>query len=155
VQESALFIGMVEALGGSPTPMSFGEVYSALQTGVVDGAENNLPSYVSTGHYEVAPNYTLDGHSLVPDVLYVNAGVLEGLCEEDRTMVEEVAAESADFQREKWSAAEEEALKTIEDAGVSVVEVEDKSVWQDAVAPLTEEYTEQYTEQLAAIDAAR
>jgi tripartite ATP-independent transporter DctP family solute receptor len=91
VQPGAIPADMVEAMGGSPVTMDFGEVYSGLQTGVIDGAENNEPSYVSTGHYEVATYFTLDGHTRVPEVLLINADLWDSLSAEDQQLIREVA----------------------------------------------------------------
>ena len=84
VQQSELMVGLVEALGAVATPMPFGEVYSALQTGVIDGAENNWPSYYSTSHYEVAQYYTLDQHTRVPEILIASEMTMYKLSEEDQ-----------------------------------------------------------------------
>ncbi len=103
VQESDLMIGLVEALGAVATPMPFGEVYSALQTGVIDGAENNWPSYYSTSHYEVANYYTLDQHTKVPEILVGSKISMDRLSAADQAIIRQAAKDSIDFQIQKWA----------------------------------------------------
>ena len=119
-QESASAVALVGALGGSATPLAWGELYSALQQGVVDGAENNPPSYHLSGHYEVAPFYSLDEHTGVPDVLLVSTQVWKRLGPEERRWLEEAALASVPRQRELWRQASEEALRAVAEAGVEI-----------------------------------
>ncbi|MDG5785985.1 TRAP transporter substrate-binding protein [Evansella sp. AB-P1] len=155
VQQNAVNIDLIEALGASATPMAFGEVYSGLQTGVIDAAENNYPSYYSTGHYEVAPHYILDGHQRVPEVLMVSSNTWDKLSEEDQEIIRTAAKDSIDFQREEWAKFEELAEEEVRAAGVTITEVEDVSVWQEAVQSVLEKHGEEHREILDAIDASR
>lgn len=140
VQQSKLMMGMVQALGASPTPMSFGEVFTGLQSGVIDGAENNYPSFYTTSHWEVARYYTLDQHTRTPEVLLMSRAVWESLSPEDQKIVKEAAMESQLTQRESWNAYVEKSRQIILDSGkVTVIEIEDLKPWQDAVQGL---YTE-------------
>lgn len=120
VQESKTAMEMVEALGGSPTPMSFGELYSGLQTNMVDGAENNPPSFYSNRHFEVCKHYSLDEHSRVPDILLISQTVWERLPPNVKQWVQESADESAVYQRKLWQKKTAEVLKSVQEYGVTV-----------------------------------
>jgi tripartite ATP-independent transporter DctP family solute receptor len=139
VQQSDLFVAMMDALGANATPMPFGEVYSALQTGVVDGAENNWPSYESTGHYQVAEYYSLDEHSMSPEVLVMSKATWDGLSPEDQEMIRQAARDSVPYMRELWDAREAEARRVVEEAGSRINEV-DKQAFIDAMAPVYEQF---------------
>jgi len=154
VQPGSVPADMVEAMGGSPVVMDFGEVYSGLETGVIDGAENNEPSYVSTGHYEVAPFYTLDGHTRVPEVLLIAEDVWNSLSAEDQELLREVARESIDIQRDLWDAEVEESFQVAQEAGNEIIEV-DTEPFQEAVGPLLDEFREDFPDIFDAIDDAR
>jgi tripartite ATP-independent transporter DctP family solute receptor len=140
VMNNDLFTGMIAELGGNPSPMAFAEVYQALKTGVVDGAENNWPSYESTGHFEVAGYYSLSQHLIIPECICINADTYNGLSAEMQAAVTEAAQESALMQRELWTAREATSRKAVEDAGVVVNEVADKAPFQSAMAPVYEAY---------------
>jgi tripartite ATP-independent transporter DctP family solute receptor len=121
VQESPSAMRMVSALGGSPTPIAWGELYTALQQGVVDGAENNPPSLHTSRHYEVARYYTLDEHTAVPDVLVVSTVIWDRLTPDEQAWLRLAAEESAELQKELWREATEEALRVVQEAGVTVI----------------------------------
>jgi tripartite ATP-independent transporter DctP family solute receptor len=142
VQSSDLFLRMIEVMGGNPSVIAFGELYTALQTGVVDGAENNWPSYESTGHYEVSPYYTVNEHSVIPETLAVSAQLWERLSEEDREIFREAARESAELQRRLWQEREVVSRRIVEEAGVTIIEGDDvdKQAFQDAMAPVYDEF---------------
>jgi tripartite ATP-independent transporter DctP family solute receptor len=123
-QESAVAMQMVRTLGGSATPIAWGEVYTALQQGVADGAENNPPSFHLSRHYEVARYYTLNEHTAVPDVVVVSTGLWEGLTPQQRRWLQEAADESAEHQRRLWAEATAEALRAVQEAGVEVIRPE-------------------------------
>ena len=120
-QESATAMEMVRSLGGSPTPIAWGELYSALQQGIVDGAENNPPSFHLSGHYEIARYYTLNEHTRVPDVLLISTRVWDSLTDRERGWLSEAVSESTALQRELWREAVEEALAAVRAAGVEVI----------------------------------
>jgi tripartite ATP-independent transporter DctP family solute receptor len=124
VMNDPVAIDTMKALGASPTPISWGELYTALQQGVVDGAENNTPSFVSSRHFEVCKEFSLNHHSRVPDVLIISETTWSTLSEEERGWVEKAAAESSDFQRAAWAAGVAEALEIMQAEGVTVHEVE-------------------------------
>ena len=140
VMNNDLYSGMISQLGGNPSPMAFAEVYQALKTGVVDGAENNWPSYESTGHFEVAGYYSLSQHLIIPECLCINSDVYNGLSDELKAAVTEAAIESAKLQRELWAARETASRKKVEAAGIVTNEVADKAPFQEAMAPVYEAY---------------
>ena len=125
VQESPTSMAMVRAMGGSPTPISWGELYTALQQGVVDGAENNPPSFYLSRHYEVAPYYVLNEHTAVPDVLVVGSPVWDTLSEQERAWLTDAAQASARIEERLWRASTEDALAAVAEAGVEVIELTD------------------------------
>jgi len=121
-QQSPMAIKMVEALGGSPTPIAWGELYTSLQQGVVDGAENNEPSLYTSNHYEVCKHYSLDEHTAVPDVVIMNTNVWNGLSEEHKNALMEAAEESVPYQRQLWADFVEESMTKMKAAGLQVYE---------------------------------
>ena len=135
VLPSRTSIEMVEALGGAATPISWGELYTALQQGIVDGAENNPPSYYLSKHFETAKYFTLDEHTSVPDLVIMSRRVFDGLSEQQRAWVKEAMATSVVHQRKLWAAAEKEALSEVGKAGVEII-YPDKQPFRDAVAPM-------------------
>ena len=120
VMESITAMDMVKSLGGSPTPISWGELYTSLQQGVVDGAENNLPSFYLSKHYEVCPYYSLDEHTFSPDVLIVGTGFWDALSEQEKDWLDKAVKKSLEHQRKLWAESEAEALEKIKEAGVEI-----------------------------------
>ncbi|TBN04471.1 TRAP transporter substrate-binding protein [Hyunsoonleella flava] len=145
VMNNQMAINMVNALGGSATPMAYGELYTAIQQGVVDGAENNPPSVVSSNHYEISKYYTLDEHSAVPDVLLIGTKQWEKLSEQERVWVQEAAEESAQAQKQFWKESVEESMKIIKEAGVEVI-IPEKPLFADKAKSVLEEFTKEYPE---------
>lgn len=133
VQNSPMAIALIEAMGGSPTPISWGELYSALAQGVVDGAENNPPSFDSSRHYEVSKYFTPDAHTRVPDLLMVGSKVWASLSPEEQGWLQQAADESSVFQRELWAVKTKESLAKVEAAGVEIVDC-DPAEFQEACA---------------------
>ncbi|MCT4590069.1 MAG: TRAP transporter substrate-binding protein [Carboxylicivirga sp.] len=121
VMKSQTAMDMVKQMGGSPTPISWGELYTALQSGVVDGAENNPPSFYTSRHYEVCKNYSLNEHTRVPDVIIISSVVWNKLSDQEKKWLQEAADESVIAQREFWAQSEEESLRIVKEAGVNVV----------------------------------
>ncbi|RPD35538.1 C4-dicarboxylate ABC transporter [Petrotoga sp. HWH.PT.55.6.1] len=151
VQPSEISLEMVRLLGGIPTPLSYGEVYSALQTGVIDGAENDFVSYYTSSHYEVAPYYTLDGHLSPPAVTIMNKDIFYDLPKEYQQAILEAAKEAQSFEIEEMLAFEEESREIVVAAGVQIFEV-DVVEFQEAVEPIYDMYPE-YTEIIEQIRA--
>ncbi|EPR67103.1 TRAP transporter substrate-binding protein [Cyclobacterium qasimii] len=121
VMESPTAVNMVQSFGGSPTPVSFGELYTALQQGIVDGAENNPPSFVTSRHYEVCKYYSLNEHTAIPDMMIVSTKVWDLLSEEERKWLQDAADESAVYQYKLWEESVAESMKILEEAGVEVL----------------------------------
>lgn len=126
---------LITMLGGGPTPVPWGELYTALQQGMVDGAENNPPSFLSSRHYEIAKHFSLDEHTRIPDMVIFSKPIWDSLSPEVRNWVNEAARESVDFQRKLWREKTEEALKVVSDAGVTVYRP-DKAPFVAATAPM-------------------
>jgi tripartite ATP-independent transporter DctP family solute receptor len=124
VMNDPVAIDTMKALGASPTPISWGELYTALQQGVVDGAENNTPSFVSSRHFEVCKEFSLNHHSRIPDVLIISETTWSTLTREERGWIEKAVAESSRLQREAWAAGVDEALRIMQAEGVSIHEVD-------------------------------
>ncbi len=141
VQLSNTAINMVKALGGSPTPISYGELYTALQQGVVDGAENNPPSFYTSRHYEVCKYYTLDEHTATPDVLIIGTEAWNRLTPEQQGWVQEAADEAVVFQRKLWQEAEQEALDAVVAAGVEIIRP-DKAPFMEQTRSILDDYHE-------------
>ncbi|HSW82156.1 MAG TPA: TRAP transporter substrate-binding protein [Usitatibacter sp.] len=136
VIQSDLFVAMVEALGANPTPMPYGEVYTALKTGIVDAAENNWPSYESSRHFEAAKFYTLDEHSLAPEVLVFSKVVWDKLSKEDQAAIRKAAKDSVPYMRKLWDEREVQSRKTVEAAGTQVITIANKQEFIDAMKPV-------------------
>ena len=139
VQQSDLWIAMMEAFGANPTPMPMGEVYSSLETGVVDGAENNWPSYESARHYEVAKNYTLTEHSLTPEILVISKMAWDKLSPEDQKIIKQAARESTPKMRELWAAREKASEEKVRAAGNKITTV-DKAEFSAAMKPVYDKF---------------
>jgi len=135
VQESRTALEMVQSLGGAPTPIAWGELYTALQQGVVDGAENNPPSFYLSKHYEVCRYYTLDEHTAVPDILLVSTFVWDSLSNQEQQWLQRAVDDSVLFQRELWQRDSDAALAAVEAAGVEIIRP-DKSLFQSQVAAM-------------------
>ena len=136
VQQSDLFVAMIEALGANATPMPFGEVYTALKTGIVDGAENNWPSYESTRHFEAAKYYDMTEHSMVPEVLVMSKRIWDTLSKEDQTTIRKAAKDSVPYMRKLWDEREQKSRKMVEAGGAQVVAIPNKQEFVDAMKPV-------------------
>ena len=120
VMRSITALETVKALGGSPTPISWGELYTALQSGVVDGTENNPPSFYTSRHYEICKYYALDEHTMIPDVLIISKKIWDGLTEQEQKWLQQAIDDSVIKQRELWAKSEKESLEEVQKAGVTV-----------------------------------
>lgn len=140
VMQSDIFVDMVSALGANATPMPYGEVYSGIQTGVIDGAENNWPSYESSGHYEVAKYYTLDQHLIVPEIVVMSKITYDKLSAEDQAIVKQAAKDSVQLNRELWAAREKVSEDKVRAAGNKIVTDIDKGPFIKAMDPVYEKH---------------
>jgi len=138
VQETPLMMDMVRALGGSPTPMSLGEVYTAIQNNVVDGAENNWPSYISGNHFEVAKFYTVDQHMASPEMILVSTSTWNKFTDAEKKIVKEGALEGARVERAAWLAFEKDSEAKARSAGCTITDLtpEERQLFVDALMPL-------------------
>lgn len=141
VQEAELPMRMVELLGANPTPMPYGDVYSGLQTGVIDGAENDYVSFYTSSHYEVAQYYAVDNHLHPPAIIIMNKEKFDSLSEEHQEAIMEAAEEAKEFEKQEMRAFQDESKEKVLEAGVEITEV-DTSEFQEAVMPLYDEYPE-------------
>lgn len=141
-QESAIMSDMVSALGATPVEVVYSEVYSALELGLVDGAENNWPSYEAMKHYKVAPYYTIDEHVRVPEMQICSKAVWDSLSEEYREIISECAKESAVYERTLWKEREESSKKIALENGTKIIELtaEEKRRFREAMKDLYEKY---------------
>lgn len=139
VQKSNMAIKMIEAMGASATPIDWGELYTSLQQGVVDGAENNPPSFYTSLHYEICKYYILDEHTRPPDVLLISTVVWNKLSPEFQAILQQAAGESVAFQRQLWAQKEKENLQHVEKAGVTIIRP-DKKPFRDAVKSMWDEF---------------
>jgi tripartite ATP-independent transporter DctP family solute receptor len=156
VMPNNLLVKMVEAMGASAVPMAAGQVFSAIQTGVIDGAENNAPSYVmSFNHDQVAKFYMLDEHLRLPEVLFMNKGAWDKLSAADQTAFRKAASETVAFQRKAWADYDVKAMAQAKVDGSTIVEVKDKTPFKNAVKDLLATEGPAFADTLKAIDAAR
>jgi tripartite ATP-independent transporter DctP family solute receptor len=154
VQQAPLMVGMVEALGAVATPLPYGEVYSALQTGVVDGAENNWPSYLTTSHFEVAKYWISDEHTRVPEITVASKKVFDKLSKEDRAIVLKAMKDAQPYQYKLWVDFEKVAEKAVRDKGsvITAVSPQEKQKFMDAMKPV---YAKQSPEIMAVVNKIR
>jgi len=155
VQESELMLGLVRSFGAIPTPMPYGEVYSGLQTGVVDGAENNPPSYYSASHYEVAKYYTLDEHTMVPEIIIGSKISLGRLSKADQDLIKQAAMDAIDYQRAQWDAYVKVSMDKVKAAGCTIIPIPDKTEWMKAVEPMYKQQSKEIQDLVARIRAVK
>ncbi|AXT60562.1 TRAP transporter substrate-binding protein [Aquimarina sp. AD10] len=142
VMKSNMAISMVNQLGGAPTLVSWGELYTALQQGVVDGAENNPPSFYTSKHYEICKYYSLDEHTSIPDVLVIGLDTWERLTAQEKTWLKEASTESKIEQRKLWAASEKESLDAVVKAGVQITRP-DKSLFEQKTQEIIATFKDQ------------
>ena len=141
-----VFVDTMNSLGGNGIAMGFDQLINAMQTGVVDGAENNEPSYASGQHYRYAKYYSMTGHLMIPEILVFSKKTWGTLSPEDRALIARLSKEAQQEQRKLWYAKEEESIQEIKKAGVEIVAVTDKKALQEAVKPVWDKYGSQHTE---------
>jgi tripartite ATP-independent transporter DctP family solute receptor len=139
VQQSELWVSLLEAMGANATPMPYGEVYTALKTGLVDGAENNYPSYESSRHFEVAKYYAMTEHSMAPELLLFSKRTWDTLSPEDQKAIRQAAKESVPYMRKLWDEREEKSLAIVKAGGAEIIKV-DKASFQNAMKPVYDKF---------------
>src|SRR3954465_323942 len=139
VQQSDLWVSLLEAMGANATPMPYGEVYTALKTGLVDAAENNWPSYESSRHFEVAKYYSMTEHSMAPEMLLFSKRVWATLTPEDQKAIRQAAKESVPYMRKLWDEREQKSEAIVKAAGSQIIEV-DKASFQKAMQPVYDKF---------------
>lgn len=155
VMNNDLYTSMISAMGGNPSPMAFSEVQQALKTGVVDGAENNFPSFKNVGHFEVTTHYSLSEHLIIPECICVNTDKFNALSAEMQDAVRGAAQEAALFQREQWAIGSAQARADVEAAGIAVNEIADKSPFQAAMDSVYADYLAANPDMKALVEMAQ
>jgi len=142
VQQSDLWVSLLQAMGANATPMPYGEVYTGLKTGVVDGAENNPPSFVFDNHYQVAKFYTIDEHLIVPEMVVFSKKIFDTLSKDEQAALIKFSHEAQQEERKLWDIYEKEAMDKAKAAGIQIIQVSDadKKAFQDAVKPVWDKY---------------
>src|SRR5215470_17017942 len=141
-----VFVDTMNALGGNGVAMGFDQLVSAMQTGVVDGAENNYPSYDTGQHYRYAKYYSLTGHLMIPEILIFSKKIWQTLAKEDQALIAKFGREAQLDERKLWYAMEEKSIQQMKEAGVEIIKIEDKKPFQAAVQPVWEKYGKQHAE---------
>ncbi|MDH4572765.1 TRAP transporter substrate-binding protein [Salinicola acroporae] len=155
VMNNDLYVQMVDALGGNATPMSYGEVFQSLKTGVIDGAENNFPSFESSNHYEVAKYFSETDHLIIPECLCIAKTSWDALSDEDKSIVRTAAENAAKDQRKLWAERVEKSREIVEKAGVKVNQVKDKSAFQARMEPIYQAFIKAHPDLESLIDDIR
>ncbi len=153
VMGNPMFVDMMNALGGNGVAMGYDQVFSALQTGVVDGAENNPPSFVFDNHYQVAKYYSLTEHLIVPEMLVFSRVGWDKLSPEDQGLLKKFSREAQLDERQLWQTVEAEAMTRMKAAGIEIIPIADKKPFQDAVKPVWDKYGAKYADLIKQIQA--
>ena len=148
-----IFVDMMNSLGGNGVSMGYDQVFSALQTGVIDGAENNMPSYVFSNHYTAAKYVTLTEHLIIPEMLVFSKRVWGTLSADDQNLIRKFAREAQLEEREFWNQYELKALEKAKAAGSQIIEIADKTPFQNAVKPVWDKYGPKYQDTIKRIQA--
>jgi tripartite ATP-independent transporter DctP family solute receptor len=155
VMGNPMFVDMMNDLGGNGVAMGYDQVFTALQTGVVDGAENNPPSFVFDNHYQVAKYYTLTEHLIVPEMLAFSKPIWNKLSKDDQALVQKLGRQAQMNERVLWNEYEAKALAKMKEAGIQVVTVADKAPFQAAVKPVWDKYAGQFAETIKRMQAVQ
>jgi tripartite ATP-independent transporter DctP family solute receptor len=155
VMGNPMFVDMMNALGGNGVSMGYDQVFTALQTGVVDGAENNPPSFVFDNHYQVAKYYTLTEHLIVPEMVVMSKRIFQKLSADDQALIRKLGRQAQMDERAAWVEYEAKALAKMKEAGIQVVTNIDKKPFQDAVKPVWDKYAPAFKDLIARIQAVQ
>ncbi len=150
-----LFVDTMNALGGNGVALGFDQVFSSMQTGVIDGAENNPPSFMAQNHHQVAKYFTMTEHLIIPELLVFSKISWQKLTPADQALIKKAAKEAQAEQRVLWYEAENAALDKMKAAGTQMIMDVDKKPWQDAVKPVWDKYGAKYAEMVKRIDAVK
>ena len=150
-----VFVDTMNALGGNGVAMGFDQLVNAMQTGVVDGAENNAPTYATGQHYRYAKYFSLTGHLMIPEILVFSKKTWDTLGKDDQALIRKLGREAQQEQRRLWYAMEESSVRQIQAAGVEIIKVDDKKAFQEAVKPVWEKYGKQHADLIARIQAVQ
>ena len=155
VMGNPMFVDMMNSLGGNGVSMGYDQVFSALQTGVVDGAENNPPSFVFDNHYQVAKFLTLDEHLIVPEIVVMSRKTWDSLSPADQALIKKFSREAQMEERVLWNKYEKEAMDKAKAAGITITPIADKKPFQDAVKPVWDKYGPKYADAIKRIQAVQ
>ena len=157
VMGNPMFVEMANSMGGNGVAMGYDQVFSALQTGVVDGAENNPPSFVFDNHFQVAKFYTLTEHLIVPEMLVFSKKAWDAMSKDDQALLVKFSKEAQQEERKLWEAYEKQAMDKAKTAGIQIIEVSaaDKKVFQDAVKPVWDKYGPKYADMVKRIQEVK
>ena len=155
VMGNPMFVEMMNALGGNGIAMGYDQVFTALQTGVVDGAENNPPSFVFDNHYQVAKFYTMTEHLIVPEMVVMSKVVWAKLTKDDQALLMKLGKEAQAEERGLWNAYQQKALDKMKESGITIVPIADKKPFQDAVKPVWDKYGPKYEAMIKRIQAVQ
>ena len=150
-----IFVDTMNALGGNGVAMGFDQLVNAMQTGVVDGAENNAPTYVSGQHYRYAKYFSLTGHLAIPEILVFSKKIFASMAKDDQALLMQAGKEAQQEQRKLWYEMERAAVQQLEAAGIEIVRIEDRKPFEAAAAPVREKYGKQFADLVKRIDALR
>jgi tripartite ATP-independent transporter DctP family solute receptor len=150
-----MFVDMMNALGGNGVAMGYDQVFTSLQTGVIDGAENNKPSFVFDNHYQVAKYYTLTEHLIVPEMLVFSKVTWNKLSADDQVLIKKLARQAQMDERKLWDEYEAKATEKMQEGGVQVFQIADKKPFQDAVKPVWDKYAPAFSDMIKRIQAVR
>ena len=139
VQQSDLWVALIGAMGGNATPMPYGEVYTGLKTGLIDAAENNIPSFDTSKHSEAVKFYSKTEHSMAPEMLLMSKVIWDKLPKADQDMIRAAAKESVAIQRQKWDEQEAKSLAVVKAGGAQIIEV-DKASFQAVMGPVYDKF---------------
>jgi tripartite ATP-independent transporter DctP family solute receptor len=150
-----VFVDTMNALGGNGVAMGFDQLTSAMQTGVVDGAENNYPTYATSQHYRYAKYMSLTGHLTIPEVLVFSKRIWTSLSKDDQALIMKLAGEAQQEQRKLWYEMEEKSVAKIKEAGAEIIKIDDHKPFQDAVKPVWDKYGAQHAALIKRIQDTR
>lgn len=155
VMGNPMFVDMMNALGGNGIAMGYDQVFTALQTGVVDGAENNPPSFVFDNHYQVAKYYTLTEHLIVPEMLVFSKPIWNKMSKDDQALIRKLSRDAQMRERVLWNEYQDKALAKMKESGIQIVTIKDKGPFQAAVKPVWDKYAAKFDDVIKRIQAVQ